>query len=104
MEYNEKLMNEALQGSKSSLKELKSNAGSGSAEAQYYLALYYSKGEKGELDPNCQYWIEKAIDNGYVPGNGVAMTQEQIDALEDMKPGSIVEGGWWFLRIFGRLF
>lgn len=68
MEYNERLMSDALQGSKDALKELKSNAGAGSAEAQYYLAMYHAKVSGGEHDPDYQYWMKKAIDNGYETG------------------------------------
>lgn len=38
MSNNEQLMQDALQGNKSSFKELYSYACSGNAEAQYYLA------------------------------------------------------------------
>lgn len=41
MNNYEKLMQEASQGNKKAFKELYSYAGSGNAEAQYYLALYY---------------------------------------------------------------
>lgn len=106
MEYNERLMNDALYGSKSSLKELKANASSGSAEAQYYLAMYFAKANGGEHDPDYQYWMEKAIKNGYVPGKGEIrnLTQEQVDALEEMSFASTAKNTWWILRIFTRFF
>ena len=43
MNNYEQLMQEASQGNKKAYKELYSYAGSGSAEAQYYLALYYKE-------------------------------------------------------------
>ena len=52
--YYEKLLNEAMSGDKDSLKELMSNAGSGNAEAQYYLALYYGNMKDND---NYLYWI-----------------------------------------------
>ena len=55
--YYEKLLNEAMSGDKDSLKELMSNAGSGNAEAQYYLALYYGNMKDND---NYLYWMEKA--------------------------------------------
>ena len=70
MEYNERLMNESLQGNKDSLEELKFNAGSGDCEAQYILAMYYAKACGHLHDPDYFYWLEKSKENGYVPGVG----------------------------------
>lgn len=67
MEHMEKLMQEALQGRKSSFKELYSYAGSGNAEAQYYLALYYKEREGGGADSNYAYWMQKAKEKGFAP-------------------------------------
>ena len=40
---NEQLMQQASQGNRNAFKDLYSYAGSGNAEAQYYLALYYKE-------------------------------------------------------------
>lgn len=65
MNNYEQLMQDALEGKKSAYKDLYSYAGSGNAEAQYYLALYYAKKNGSEQDGDCQYWMKKAADNGY---------------------------------------
>ena len=62
MNSYEKLMQEASQGNKKAFKDLYSYAGSGNAEAQYFLALYY----KGVgQDSDYAYWMNKSKDNGY---------------------------------------
>lgn len=63
--YNERLMQEALKGSNSSYKELLSNAGSGNAEAQYYLALYYKEVKGSGPDSDYAYWMKEAKNNGF---------------------------------------
>lgn len=65
MDNYEHLMHEALEGKKSAFKDLYSYAGSGNAEAQYYLAIYYAKKNGSEQDEDCQYWMKKAAENGY---------------------------------------
>ena len=70
MVYNERLMNESLQGNDDSLKELKYNAGSGDCEAQYFLAMFYANASGSLHDPNYCYWLEKSKENGYIPGVG----------------------------------
>lgn len=65
MSNYEQLMQEAINGKKSAYKELSSYAGSGDAEAQYYLALYYKEVKGSGLDSDYAYWIKKAKDNGY---------------------------------------
>ena len=57
-------MQEALQGNKKAFKELYSYAGSGNAEAQYYLALYYKEAKGSGQDSDYAYWMKKAKDNG----------------------------------------
>jgi hypothetical protein len=47
MNSYEQLMQAASQGDKKAFKDLYSYAGSGSAEAQYYLALYYKEKDSG---------------------------------------------------------
>ena len=69
MEYNERLLNECLQGNMDSLKELKYNAGAGNPISQYYLAQYYLKKSGTESNNEYTYWIEKAVRNGYNPNN-----------------------------------
>ena len=69
MDYNERLLNECLQGNMDSLKELKYNAGTGNPISQYYLAQYYLKKSGTESNNEYTYWIEKAVRNGYNPDN-----------------------------------
>ena len=64
MNSYEQLMQAASQGDKKAFKDLYSYAGSGSAEAQYYLALYYKEKDSGP-DSDYAYWMNKAKDNGY---------------------------------------
>ena len=84
--YNERLMNESLQGNDESLKELNYNAGSGNCEAQYFLAMYYARVCGHLHNPNYHYWLEKSKENGYVPGVGDVrtLTPEQLHDLEAM--------------------
>lgn len=77
MDYNENLMQEALKGKQSSYKELKGNANAGSAEAQFFIALYYEK-TRGVGDPDCQYWMKKAFNNGY-QGAEKYLHEEQME-------------------------
>ena len=67
MDYNERLLNESLQGNSDSLKELKFNASSGNPVSQYNLAQYYLKTGGTDSNKDYTYWIEKAIKNGYNP-------------------------------------
>ena len=64
MNSYEQLMQAASQGDKKAFKDLYSYAGSGSAEAQYYLALYYKEKDSGP-DSDYAYWMNKAKKNGY---------------------------------------
>lgn len=63
MSNYEQLMQDALAGKKSSYNDLYSYAGSGDAEAQYYLALYYKEAKGCGAD--YAFWMKKAKDNGY---------------------------------------
>ena len=65
MSNYEKLMQEASQGNKNAFKDLYSYAGSGIAEAQYYLALYYKEAKGSGADSDYAYWMNKSKDNGY---------------------------------------
>ena len=82
MSYNERLMNESLQGNDDSLKELKYNAGSGNCEAQYFLAKYYANVCGHLHDPNYHYWLEKSNENGYVPGVGDTKHYEDVTTID----------------------
>ena len=82
MGYNENLMNKALHGDKGSLEELKSNAGSGDCEAQYFLAMYYARVCGHLHDPNYHYWLEKSKENGYVPGVGDTKHYEEATSID----------------------
>ena len=82
MGYNERLMNESLQGNDDSLKELKYNAGSGNCEAQYFLAKYYANACGHLHDPNYHYWLEKSKENGYVPGAGDTKHYEEVTSTD----------------------
>ena len=82
MRYNERLLHEALQGNKDSFKELKFNAGSGDAEAQYYFAQYYAK----DSEEDFRYWIKKAIvDNHYFAKLEGQAIHEKEQEQESMK-------------------
>lgn len=63
MSNYEQLMQDALAGKKSSYNDLYSYAGSGDAEAQYYLALYYKEAKGCGAD--YAFWMKKAKDNGF---------------------------------------
>ena len=59
MNNYEQLMQEASQGNKKAFKELYSYAGSGNAEAQYYLALYYKDTKGTGADSDYAYWMKR---------------------------------------------
>ena len=82
MGYNENLLNKAIVGDKNAFKELQSNAGSGDAEAQYYLAQYYVSRKNGESD--YQYWLKKAVENGYVATNNDLAALNLIEKEESV--------------------
>lgn len=92
MKYNEQLTQKALQKDKGALEELKFNAGSGSAEAQYYLAMYYQTKSNDDVDQieNYQYWIQKAVANGYkeTPNNIIF---PQKDKEKNNKEQSVIQ-------------
>jgi TPR repeat protein len=81
MEYNERLMNEALHGNDDSFEELKYNAGAGDCEAQYFLAMYYAKISGHLHDSDYHYWLEKSKANGYVPGVGKPQMNNDDDGM-----------------------
>ena len=80
MNNYEQLMQEASQGNKKAFKELYSYAGSGNAEAQYYLALYY----KGVgQDSDFAYWMNKSKDNGYVEAQNSVIPEATHETTEE---------------------
>ena len=83
MSNNEQLMQDALQGNKSSFKELYSYACSGNAEAQYYLALYYKELKGTGQDSDYSYWMQKAKDNGYVEAQDYSIPEPTIEQIEN---------------------
>lgn len=85
MNNYEQLMQEASQGNKKAFKELYSYAGSGNAEAQYYLALYY-KGSGADSD--YAYWMNKSKDNGYVAAQNSAISEATFETTEEKEEGS----------------
>ena len=82
MNSYEKLMQEASQGNKKAFKNLYSYAGSGSAEAQYYLALYYKEVKGTGLDSDYAFWMKKAKDNGYEEAQNCAIPEPTNDEAE----------------------
>lgn len=82
MNSYEKLMQEASQGNKKAFKNLYSYAGSGSAEAQYYLALYYKEVKGTGLDSDYAFWMKKAKDNGYEEAQNCAILEPTNDEAE----------------------
>ena len=85
MNNYEQLMQEASQGDKKAFKELYSYAGSGNAEAQYYLALYY----KGVgQDSDYAYWMGKAKDNGYDAAQNSVIPEATDETKEEKEEGS----------------
>ena len=85
MNNYEQLMQEASQGNKKAFKELYSYAGSGNAEAQYYLALYYKA--VGQ-DSDYAYWMNKSKDNGYVEAQNSVIPEATLETTEEKEEGS----------------
>ena len=102
MNSYEKLMQEASKGDKNAFKDLYSYAGSGNAEAQYYLALYY-KESKGSGD-DYAYWMKKANDNGYVPQSGcITIVEEEKQEAVSESPKSNKIDFWYLVGFEGRV-
>lgn len=97
-------MQNASQGDKKAFKELYSYAGSGNAEAQYYLALYYKKVEGCGEDSNYSYWMKKAKDNGFVPQSGYITTvkEEKQEVLTETEKESNINF-WFLIGLEGRV-
>lgn len=75
----EQLMHEASKGKKEAFKELYYYAGSGNAEAQYYLALYYKEVKGSGPDSDYAYWMNKSKDNGYVAAKNPVIEEPVIE-------------------------
>jgi len=82
MNNYEQMMQEASQGNKKAFKELYSYAGSGNAEAQYYLALYYKETKGTAADSDYAYWMNKSKDNGYVAAQNSAIPEPTTEKKE----------------------
>lgn len=98
MEHMEKLMHEASQGKKGAFEELYSYAGSGIAEAQYYLALYYrdTNGEGSDY----AYWMKKAKENGFVSAQKAVISEPTV--VDEQEENSEVKSADFFKFIFMR--
>ena len=83
MNNYEQLMQEASQGNKKAFKELYSYAGSGNAEAQYYLALYYKETKGCGADSDYAYWMNKSKDNGYVAAQSSPIPESKPKETEE---------------------
>ena len=88
MNNYEQLMQEASQGNKKAFKELYSYAGSGNAEAQYYLALYYKEKKGVGPDSDYAYWMNKSKDNGYVAAQNSVIPEATLETTEEKEDGS----------------
>lgn len=82
MNSYEQLMQAASQGDKKAFKDLYSYAGSGSAEAQYYLALYYKEKDSGP-DSDYAYWMNKAKKNGYDAAQNSIIPEPTTEETEE---------------------
>jgi len=82
MNSYEQLMQTASQGDKKAFKDLYSYAGSGSAEAQYYLALYYKEKDSGP-DSDYAYWMNKAKKNGYDAAQNSPIPESKSEETEE---------------------
>jgi TPR repeat protein len=80
MKSYEQLMLDALEGKKGAFNDLYSYAGSGNAEAQYYLALYYKEAKGSEAD--YAYWMNKSKDNGYVAAQSSPIPESKPEETE----------------------
>ena len=83
MSNYEKLMQEASQGNKNAFKDLSSYAGSGNAEAQYYLALYYKEVKGDGQGSDYAYWMNKAKNNGFEMAQNVVIPETIVEATEE---------------------
>ena len=82
MNNYEQLMQDASHGNKNAFKELYSYAGSGNAEAQYYLALYYKEAKGSGADSDYAYWMNKSKDNGFVAAQNSVIPEPTTEKTE----------------------
>ena len=87
MNNYEQLMQEASQGNKKAFKDLYSYAGSGNAEAQYYLALYYKETKGSGADSDYAYWMNKSKVNGYVAAQNSVIPEATLETTEEKEDG-----------------
>ena len=78
----EQLMHDASKGDKKAFDELYSRAGYGSAEAQYYLAIYYKEGKGDGPDSDYAYWMKKAKSNGFDATKNIVINEPNDIASE----------------------
>ena len=102
MDYNKRLLNEALAGNRGSLKELEANAASGSSDAQFCLAQFHACRKEGE-DSLSLYWMKKAASNGCNEARkflGLSFVEKKEDGFE-LSSEDIILGVRLLLNIFG---
>ena len=102
MDYNKRLLNEALAGNRGSLKELEANAASGSSDAQFCLAQFYASRKEGE-DSLSLYWMKKAASNGSNEARkflGLSLVEKNEDGFE-LSSEYIILGVRLLLNFFG---
>lgn len=106
--YYEKLYDQAMKGKVDALEELNAVAGSGDAEAQFFLSCVYDNLNSPFKDISLgMYWLEKSADNNYEPAikklkempsnikilHGIDNNQEENSDREsnpeNIKPGGI---------------
>lgn len=87
--YCERLLQDAIAGKDSSLKELRSNAEAGDPESQYYLAQYYAKTTGSEQNDDYLYWLRKSTANGFKIGSNesssTAVSEESGNPLKELE-------------------
>lgn len=82
MNNYEQLMQSASEGDKKAFKNLYSCAGSGIAEAQYYLALYYKEKDSG-IDSDYAFWMNKAKNNGFDAAQSFTIPESTIETTDN---------------------
>lgn len=83
MKRHEQIIEDALRGNKAALKELEFYAGSGDAEAQYFLSQYYLKISGNDMDEDYLYWLRKSQENGYVAAEYKCQEQDYSDKTDE---------------------
>ena len=96
MDYNDRLLNECLQGNMDSLMELKYNADAYNPNSQYYLAQYYLEKGCTESNNDYTYRIGKAVRNGYNPDN-IYIKGMEIKTKKTEISDCTIEGFIWII-------